>query len=282
MATNLDRVLVERLVSGLRRSAVKTPSKWAETYRKVKDGPWTFKHFPWLREMHDSTAFKNVGQKSAQMGFTETLLNLTFYAIDIRGLDCLYVLPNKNPDASDFSSGRFAPALALSPHLQNLFTDTDNVGHKRAGAANLYIRGSQSRAGLKSLPINYLLMDEVAEFVEENIPLAFARTDGQLEKRIWMVSTPTIDGHGIGKYWDDSDKRHFFFKCPSCSRRIELKFPYDFHNITFTFSISTGWRCCYTESRTVGYDSDEGNGQHRQSVIITPGDQRVDLAFFVN
>ena len=175
--------------------------------------------------MHDSTAFKNVGQKSAQMGFTETLLNLTFYAIDIRGLDCLYVLPNKNPDASDFSSGRFAPALALSPHLQNLFTDTDNVGHKRAGAANLYIRGSQSRAGLKSLPINYLLMDEVAEFVEENIPLAFARTDGQLEKRIWMVSTPTIDGHGIGKYWDDSDKRHFFFKCPSCSRRIELKFP---------------------------------------------------------
>lgn len=222
---SLDKILLERLVSGLRRSAVRTPSKWAETYRQMPKGPWTFKHHPWLREMHDSEAEYNVGQKSAQMGFTETLLNLTFYGIDIRGLDCLYILPNKNPDASDFSSGRFAPALALSPHLQNLFTDTDNVGHKRAGASNLYIRGSQSRAGLKSLPINYLLMDEVAEFVEENIPLAFARTDGQTEKRIWLISTPTIDGHGIGTYWDESDKRHFFFKCPGCSRHIELKFP---------------------------------------------------------
>jgi hypothetical protein len=221
----LDRVLLERLVSGLKRTAVKSPSKWAETYRQMKDGPWRFKKYPWLKDMHDSTFEYNVGQKSAQMGFTETLLNLTFYAIDIRGRDCLYVLPNKNPDASDFSSGRFAPALALSPHLQNIFTDTDNVGHKRAGSANLYIRGSQSRAGLKSLPISYLLMDEVAEFVEENIPLAFARTDGQDERCIWLISTPTIEGHGIGVYWEQSDKRHFFFDCPSCNRSIELKFP---------------------------------------------------------
>ncbi|MDE1830165.1 MAG: phage terminase large subunit family protein [Thaumarchaeota archaeon] len=225
MAQTLKEIMLERLVSGLKRTAVKSPSKWAELYRELPTGRWSFKHYPWLRDMHDSTAQYNVGQKSAQMGFTETLLNLTFYGIDIRGFDCLYLLPNKNPDASDFSSGRFGPALALSTHLQNLFTDTDNVGHKRAGAANLYVRGSQSRSGLKGLPINYLMLDEVAEFVEANIPLAFARTDGQLEKLIWLISTPTYEGNGIGIYWEKSDKRHFFFKCPGCSRRIELKFP---------------------------------------------------------
>ena len=225
MAQTLKDVMIERLVSGLKRTAVKKPSKWAELYRELPTGRWSFKHYPWLKEMHDSTAEYNVGQKAAQMGFTEMLLNLSFYGIDIRGFDCLYLVPTKTPFATDFSAGRFGPALALSTHLQNLFTDTDNVGHKRAGAANLYVRGSQSRSGLKGLPINYLMMDELAEFVEENIPLAFARTDGQLEKLIWMISTPTHEGHGIGVYWDKSDKRHFFFKCPSCSRRIELKFP---------------------------------------------------------
>lgn len=225
MAIALKDIMLERLVSGLRRKAVKSPSKWAELYREMPEGRWTFKHYPWLKDMHDSEAEYNVGQKSAQMGFTETLLNLTFYGIDILGYDCLYLLPNKTPDASNFSSGRFGPALALSPHLQNLFTDVDNVGHKRAGAANLYVHGCQSRSGLKGLPINYLLMDEVAEFKKENIPLAFARTDGQINKKIWLISTPTYEEHGIGIYWDKSDKRHFFFKCPSCSRKIELKFP---------------------------------------------------------
>jgi hypothetical protein len=229
VAEKLDKIMLERLISGLKRTAVKTPSKWSETYRKTKEGDWSFKHFPWLKEMHDSKAFKNVGQKSAQMGFTETLLNLTFYYIDMCGWDCLYLMPNKNPDASEFSAGRFAPALAMSNHLANLFTDTDNIGHKRAGAANLYVRGSQSRSGLKGLPINFLALDEVAEMNKDNIPLAFARTDGQIDKQIWMISTPTIADHGIGIYWDQSDKRHFFFKCPSCGHSIELKFPESLH-----------------------------------------------------
>ncbi|MDE1971205.1 MAG: phage terminase large subunit family protein [Patescibacteria group bacterium] len=217
--------MAERIISGLKRTAVKSPSRWAEAYREMPNGRWSFKSHPWLKDMHDSDAEYNVGQKSAQMGFTETLLNVTFHAIDILRKDCLYVLPNKNPDSSDFSSGRFSPALELSPHLKQLFTDTDNIGHKRAGSANLYIRGSQSRSGLKSLPISRLLMDEVAEFCEENIPLAFARTDGQDDKLIWMISTPTIEGHGIGPYWDKTDQRHFNFKCPGCSQYIELKFP---------------------------------------------------------
>ncbi len=221
----LALLMKERIITGLKRAAIKKPSKWAETYREMPKGLWSFKHYPWLREMHDSKAEYNVGQKSAQMGFTETLLNLAFYAIDILGKDCLYVLPNKNPDASDFSSGRFAPALELSKHLKQLFTDTDNVGHKRAGAANLYVRGSQSRSGLKSIPISYLFLDEVAEFEQDNIPLAFERTSGQFEKLIWLISTPTIEDFGISKYYADTDKRHFFFKCPGCSQQIELKFP---------------------------------------------------------
>jgi len=221
----MKQAFKERIVSGLTRHAVTKPSKWAEKYRVIDYKPWSFRRHPWLIDMHDSKSEYNVGQKAAQMGFTETLLNLAFYAIDILGKDVLYVLPNKNPDASDFSSGRFDPAREQSQHIADMFTNVDNVGHKRAGNANLYVRGSNSRAGLKSVPIHTLLMDEVAEFVEENIPLALERTSGQLSFLVWMVSTPTIDGFGISKFYEQSDKKHLYFKCPSCSKYIKLLFP---------------------------------------------------------
>ena len=222
---SLQQKMIERIAIGLKHKSIHLPSQWSEMYREMNEGRWSFKRYPWLREMHDSKSIYNVGQKSAQMGFTETLLNLTFFCIDILGKDTLYVLPNKNPDAGDFSTGRFDPALELSPYLRGLFSSVDNIGHKRAGAANLYIRGSQSRAGLKSLPVSRLLMDEVAEFVEKNIPLAFERTSGQLDKLIWLVSTPTLPGFGISKYYDLTDKKLFRFKCPGCSKLIDLKFP---------------------------------------------------------
>lgn len=218
----------ERIAAGLKRKSLTTCSRWSEACRvmgRPYPGPWNFKHHPWLREMHDSEAELNVGQKSAQMGFTETVLNIVFFNIDVKGVDCLYILPAKTPDASDFSAARFDPALELSPHLSKMFSDVKNVGHKRAGTTNLYIRGSRSRAGLKSVPTGLIILDELDEMTQENVPLAMERAAGQVEKMIWMVSTATIDNFGINRYFINSSQNHFHFKCPSCSRFIELKFP---------------------------------------------------------
>ena len=189
-------------------------------------GPWTFLHHPWAKEMCDSTHQVTVGQKAAQMAYSEVALNRTFKAIDLDGDSVLYLLPNMKPDASVFSSSRFDVALELSPHLRNMFSSVRNVDHKRAGSANLYIRGSRSRTQLKSLPVAGIVFDEVDEMVQKNIVLAFERTSGQQEENIWifMVSTPTIEGIGINGYFEDSTQDHFFVQCPHCSRMIEFPF----------------------------------------------------------
>jgi len=175
--------------------------------------------------MHDSDHPMVIGQKAAQLGYTEAALNRTFYKLDIRQQSALYILPAKSPDAGDFSASRFDPALELSPYLQRLFSDVKNVGHKRAGSVSLYIRGSRSRAGLKSVPAGFLALDEVDEMTQENIPLAFERQSGQLEQQSWLISTPTIDSYGINDYYERSNKQEFFFTCPSCSRQTHLIFP---------------------------------------------------------
>lgn len=222
-----------RLKSKLQRRAIDKCSKWAERYRMVCNhafpGPWTFNFHAWLKEMHDADDVTCVGQKAAQMGYTETMLNKTFYELDINKKDCLYVLPTTRPDAYDFSSSRFGEALESSEYIRNIFTSTNNVGHKKAGSANLYIRGSRARSALKSVPVGFIAMDEIEEFTQENVPLAFERLSGQLHKQAWLLSTPSIDDYGINKYFKSSSQDHFYFKSPHTDQYIELTYPECLH-----------------------------------------------------
>lgn len=224
----LTNVFRTTLAGGLRRKAVTKPGKWAESYRMMGQpfpGLWKFDRHPWLRAMHDASNQVCIGQKSAQMGYTECVLNITFFKIDIESVNCLYILPSKTPDASDFSSSRFDAALELSPHLSTMFSDVKNVGHKRAGSANLYIRGSNSRGGLKSIPVGFIVFDELDEFNADNIVLAEERVSGQVHWQIWKISTPTAPNHGINKEFVLSTQEHFLFRCPHCSKYTELIFP---------------------------------------------------------
>jgi hypothetical protein len=225
----LEQLFFEQIKAGLERKTIINCSQWAKKYRVMGGlsfpGRFGFKYHPWQLEMHNSTAEYNIGQKAAQMGYTDTVLNVAFFTLDVKGQDVLYVLPTKTPDATDFSAGRFNPALELSPHLSNMFSDVQNIGHKRAGTRNLYVRGSRSRSSLKTLPIGTLILDEVDEMTQDNIPLVLERLSGQKEKRVWLLSTPTIEGMGINVWYQDSSQNHFFFPCPHCSRRIELQFP---------------------------------------------------------
>ncbi len=64
MASFLSLHVKDRLVRGLERRAVQVPSRWATTYRMLSEpfpGPWSFKFHPWLREMHDATEPRIVG-----------------------------------------------------------------------------------------------------------------------------------------------------------------------------------------------------------------------------
>lgn len=214
-------------------------------------GPWNFKHHPWLRQPHDDETETIVVQKAAQMGFTEWALNKAFYHLDIRNHNVMYILPATTPDASDFSSSRFDPALELSPHLSSLFVDVKNVGHKRSGSANLFIRGSRSESQLRSIPASLLIFDEVDVMVLKNIALAFERVSGQLEKQKLLLSTPTIDNYGINDYFRNSSQDHYLFKCPSCNKHTELTFP-ECLVITAEDDMDPGIRNTYLKCRECG------------------------------
>lgn len=166
--------------------------------------------------------------KGAQLGFTEWAINRSIHAIDYLMHSVLYILPASNPDAKDFSMTRFNAALELSEYLGGLFTDTKNVGLKRCGSRSLYIRGSKSKAQLKSIPVEGIVLDELEEMDEENIALVSYRQSGRLDKWQLTLSTPRVQGRGIHARFVRTDEKYFYFPCPSCSRWIQLTWPDSF------------------------------------------------------
>lgn len=224
---HMRQYLVDQVAKGLQRKALTKESVWATRYRvmsKTFPGPWTFDHHPWLREMHDDQSEVIIGQKAAQMGYSEWAINKTFFWLDINGEDVLYLLPNSKPDASDFSVGRFEPALQASPHISAMFSDTKNIGMKKAGSAILYIRGSRSDSQLKSIPTGKIVYDEYDEMPPGTRALAQERMSGQQRRQELLISTPTIPDTGINEEFLASDQKHFFFKCPSCGQWEELSY----------------------------------------------------------
>lgn len=217
----------EHLASGLVSNTLNKCSRWA-TYRRTMGeplpGPYSFKHHPWCKEIHDSRATFNTTMKGAQLGITEIGINRAFYTVDVLKKDVLYVLPTMI-NASDFAKSRFNTALSYSPYLRTLFTDTNTIGLKQAGGVNLYIRGSRGDNNLKSIPVAVLILDELDEMDEKQIWLALERLSGNPDKSIWSISTPTVPKTGIHKLYLQGTQEHYMFKCPHCSKRTELSYP---------------------------------------------------------
>jgi hypothetical protein len=215
------------IAEGLQSQSLTNCLRWAANRRIMGGdfaGKYSAKHHPWVKEMHNSQAPFNYSMKGAQLGITEILINLAFYTIDMLGKDVLYVLPTSR-NASDFSKSRFNTALKLSSYLDRIFTDTNSIEIKQAGANTLYIRGSRGDANLKSIPVSVLLLDELDEMSQRAVNLALTRLDGQLVKSVWGISTPTVPDFGIHKLYKDSTQENFVFKCPCCGRLTRLIWP---------------------------------------------------------
>lgn len=221
--------LQQSLAQALVRKSSTSCSRWAENYIVMGmpiPGPMRFARFPWSREMHDQDS-DWVGKKAAQMAYTAAALNRALYMMDVRGISVLYMLPKRSPDATDFSRTKFDTLLENSEHLNKIFSKVRNVGHKQAGSADFFLRGSRSRSGAKSISVGVKVFDEFDEMSMKNVTLAMERSAGYELKdsqSIW-ISTPTLPGYGIDLLFTQSSKAIFIFECPHCHKWIDLTFP---------------------------------------------------------
>ena len=200
-------------------------ARWALRRIRLEGRPFSFEGHQYLRAIYDDTAPHIVLSKAAQIGGTTWAILRSIHACR-SGLNVVYYFPTKT-DVLEFSKSRVGPLLADNPFLAKVMTDTDTAGLKRIGGAHLYLRGMQSTVGLKSVPADMLVFDELDETTPESKKLAQERLAHSDYKRIIELSNPSLPDYGIDESYQVSDQRHWTMKCSSCGAwtALEKEFP---------------------------------------------------------
>ncbi len=216
-------------------------SEWADRYRMLNEkssampGPWRNTMTPYLTEIMDAFCDFEVEEidviKATQLGGTESLLNMLGYAITQDPAPTMYVLPTDKLGEWT-SDNRFVPMFRSSSQLADRFRENDSSKLElQFDSMYVSICGANSPSSLASKPVRYLFLDEVDKYPgaskkeADPISLARERTKTFPNRKICMVSTPTLKTGPIWKAKEAADEeRHYFVPCPHCGKYIEFKF----------------------------------------------------------
>ena len=218
-----------------------TVSEWADEHRVLGNRSghaavhWHTDTTPYLREIMDalgprSPARRVVFMKGSQLGGTEAGNNWLGFAMHHAPGPILVLRPTVD-EARRFSRQRLDPMIATTPVLHDLVREArardggNSLLIKEFPGGVLFLTGSNSATGVKSMPIRWLFCDEIDEYPGDvdgqgdPIALAEKRTTGPLysRRKVFLVSTPTIKGISrIEREFLASDQRRFFVPCPEC------------------------------------------------------------------
>jgi phage terminase large subunit GpA-like protein len=200
----------------------------------AEPGPFRTSRTPYVREIVEclspqNPATKVVWMAGSQVAKTRTGLNWIAYVVDCAPGPMLMVQPTVDT-AKRVSKQRLAPMFenvaALSKKIKPARErDSGNTQlEKEFPGGMLILAGANSAAGLRSMPMRYLFLDEVdaypADVEGEGDPVALAeKRTGTYNKRkkIFITSTPTIKGLSrVEAEFNLSDQRRLFMPCPHC------------------------------------------------------------------
>src|SRR5256712_3997749 len=216
---------VTELATAKTRSLTDPLASWSVKRIRLDGRPFSFESHEYLRAIYDDTSLHVVLSKAAQIGGPTWAILRSLHAC-LTGLNVMSFSPTRT-DVLEFSKSRVGPLLRENEFLAKQMRETDTAGLKRIGDAHLYLRGMQSTVGMKSVPADMIVFDELDEATPEAKSLARERLAHSDYKRIIELSNPCLPEYGIDESYQVSDQRHWTLKCPSCGTwtALEEEFP---------------------------------------------------------
>lgn len=257
------------LAKACRPRPITTVSQWADRHRVLtskgsgEPGRWRTERTPYLREILDQLSASSATQRivlkfGAQLGKTEVSLNWIGYVMEHAPAPMLTVVPTLEV-RKRWVKQRLDPMLDETPALRAMFD-----ARRKRDAANaedmkdfpggiLVLSGANSPSSLASMPIRYVVCDEVDRFPweagEEGDPLGLVeeRTNSFPRRKILLISTPTTAGISrIDDEYQSSSQGEFYVPCPHCGTYQVLRWRQETGDYGLVHQSSTGqvyYRC---------------------------------------
>lgn len=243
----LHQTLIKGFLDGVRPEPKLTVSEWSDRFRMLdsksaaEPGLYRTSRTPYLKEIMDnlspySPVQRVVFMKAAQIGATEVGNNWVGYCIDNAPGPFLLVQPTDEMVKRN-SKMRIAPLIDSTPKLRDKVREArsrdsgNTILQKEFPGGVLIMTGANSPIGLRSMPARYVFLDEIDAYPPDvggegsPIDLAEKRTSTFPNKKMFLVSTPTIQGSSqIETEFLRTDQRYFFVPCPHCGTVQHLEF----------------------------------------------------------
>lgn len=167
----------------------------------------------------------------AQLGKTETELNMIGYALDQTSSPTMMVYPT-DTIAKFASDKRVQPMIKSVKSISEKFDENSKLLELDFNNGNyMVLVGANSPSSLSSRSIKYLFFDEIDKYPAfagkeaDPIKLATERTKTFVDKKIVMVSTPTVESGNIWQaFMSANERRQYYVPCPHCGVSQTLKF----------------------------------------------------------
>ena len=201
----------------------------------AEPGRWRTNRTPYLKEpmdrFTDPLIEKIVLCFGAQLGKTETELNMIGYALDQTASPTMMVYPT-DTIAKFASDKRVQPMIKSVKSISDKFDENSKLLELDFNNGNyMVLVGANSPSSLSSRSIKYLFFDEIDKYPAfagkeaDPIKLATERTKTFVDKKIVMVSTPTVESGNIWQaFMSANERRQYYVPCPHCGVSQVLKF----------------------------------------------------------
>ncbi len=223
-----------------------TVTEWAELYRglsskdSAEPGPYRCSRTPYVREPQDALSTHSLVEEivlmwGAQTGKTTIGSNWMGYIADVNPGPAMIVQPTIDM-AKRYSRQRLVPMVDESPALKRKVSenrsrdDANTTLLKEYPGGQWALAGANSAAGLRSMPVRDLFMDEIDAWPHdvdgEGDPsaLAEARQSTFARRKRLKTSTPTIKGYSrVEAEYMASDRCQYWVPCPHCGEMQTLE-----------------------------------------------------------
>jgi hypothetical protein len=225
---------VQRLRSRLDpEKQIKSLAQWMCQKTYIKGKKFSFDRFPFQKTIIEDTAKSVSVRKCAQVGVSEIFSRQVIGICSMyEEANCIYIMPTAT-DAQRFCATRVNPIIDSSPDLRDsIHRDTDSVTTKRFVGTNsfLFAIGASRIGQTISIPATGGIFGDEVDFIPD--PAVFSSFNSRLQaagelgyKR--MYSTPTVEGWGISRFFDESKRFIPLHKCLKCNHEWQVSYHND-------------------------------------------------------
>ncbi len=203
------------------------PALWVLKH-KIKNESGTqldFTKRKFLWDMYNDLSPLQVLLKPPQIGATVMNTVKSLYVAKKIGRQIIYTLPTQG-DVQDMVGGSFNRIIAQNPVLMDWVKDHDTIEQKTVGDSIIFYRGTFTAKQAMMVPSGLNIHDEV----DASDPRVITQYETRLQAQEdggwrWYFSHPSLAGHGVDVYWQQSDKKEWYITCNDCKEEQTLEWP---------------------------------------------------------